>query len=839
MIEGILYNDLNGNGTQDSGEPGIPGVEIQVLTSLGYQDNRITGLNGQYDIRVPEGTTVVEVNEADNDFPTGAVQTEGTNPTTIQVINGDTYEEIDGYMLQGELEGHVYYDVNGNGIQDGLEADMANVEIEIVDALGTTYSVITDANGDWSVVLPEGDATSTIIESDPNFPTGAYQSEGTNPTTSTIVANQTIQEIDGFYESGLIEGILYNDLNGNGTQDSGEPGITGVEIQVLTSLGYQDNRITGLNGQYDIRVPEGTTVVEVNEADNDFPTGAVQTEGTNPTTIQVVNGETYEEIDGYYLPSGDETGILTGHLYNDENGNGTQDSGEPNLSDIDVEITDFDGVVSIVTTDTNGDWSIELPIGAAISDIDQTDPDFPTGAVQTEGTDPTTTNVLPNQTVLSDLDGFYIPDPSKLAEVEGRIYHDVDGNGTQDAGEPGLENIDVILTDDFGTQTIVFTDVNGDWIGEVVAGNIESQIDQTDSDFSSGYVQTEGTNPTTTFAPPNQLTFTENDGFTDPNSSTQTGILTGHLYNDVNGNGTQDSGEPNLSDIDVEITDFDGVVSIVTTDSNGDWSIELPIGAAISDIDQTDPDFPTLAIQTEGTDPTTTNVLPNQTVLSDLDGFYIPDPSKLAEVEGRVYHDIDGNGTQDSGEPGLENIDVILTDDFGTQTIVFTDVNGDWIGEVVAGNIESQIDQTDSDFPSGYVQTEGTNPTTTFAPPNQLTFTENDGFTDPDPTTPPEDELIIYNAVSPDGNGKNDFFKIKGIENFPDNSVRIFNRQGVLVYKAKSYDNSSTRFEGISEGNLTIQKSKELPSGNYFYILEYIDSNGKGHKLTGYLYLAN
>ncbi|MGO3237341.1 MAG: gliding motility-associated C-terminal domain-containing protein, partial [Psychroflexus halocasei] len=828
-----------GNGTQDSGEPGITGVEIQVLTSLGYQDNRITGLNGQYDIRVPEGTTVVEVNEADNDFPTGAVQTEGTNPTTIQVINGDTYEEIDGYMLQGELEGHVYYDVNGNGIQDGLEADMANVEIEIVDALGTTYSVITDANGDWSVVLPEGDATSTIIESDPNFPTGAYQSEGTNPTTSTIVANQTIQEIDGFYESGLIEGILYNDLNGNGTQDSGEPGITGVEIQVLTSLGYQDNRITGLNGQYDIRVPEGTTVVEVNEADNDFPTGAVQTEGTNPTTIQVVNGETYEEIDGYYLPSGDETGILTGHLYNDENGNGTQDSGEPNLSDIDVEITDFDGVVSIVTTDTNGDWSIELPIGAAISDIDQTDPDFPTGAVQTEGTDPTTTNVLPNQTVLSDLDGFYIPDPSKLAEVEGRIYHDVDGNGTQDAGEPGLENIDVILTDDFGTQTIVFTDVNGDWIGEVVAGNIESQIDQTDSDFSSGYVQTEGTNPTTTFAPPNQLTFTENDGFTDPNSSTQTGILTGHLYNDVNGNGTQDSGEPNLSDIDVEITDFDGVVSIVTTDSNGDWSIELPIGAAISDIDQTDPDFPTGAVQTEGTDPTTTNVLPNQTVLSDLDGFYIPDPSKLAEVEGRIYHDVDGNGTQDAGEPGLENIDVILTDDFGTQTIVFTDVNGDWIGEVVAGNIESQIDQTDSDFSSGYVQTEGTNPTTTFAPPNQLTFTENDGFTDPDPTTPPEDELIIYNAVSPDGNGKNDFFKIKGIENFPDNSVRIFNRQGVLVYKAKSYDNSSTRFEGISEGNLTIQKSKELPSGNYFYILEYIDSNGKGHKLTGYLYLAN
>jgi hypothetical protein len=45
-----------------------------------------------------------------------------------------------------------------------------------------------------------------------------------------------------------------------------------------------------------------------------------------------------------------------------------------------------------------------------------------------------------------------------------------------------------------------------------------------------------------------------------------------------------------------------------------------------------------------------------------------------------------------------------------------------------------------------------------------------------DDPAPPSDEIIIYNAVLPNGDGINDSFLIKGIDKFPDNRVQIYNR---------------------------------------------------------------
>ncbi|PKG44317.1 SdrD B-like domain-containing protein, partial [Psychroflexus sp. MES1-P1E] len=103
----------------------------------------------------------------------------------------------------------------------------------------------------------------------------------------------------------------------------------------------------------------------------------------------IITGQTLNEIDGFF-----ETGILTGHLYFDENGNGTQEPSEADMPNVDVEITDSFSQVQTVTTDANGDWSIGLSPGNATSNIDETDPDFPTGAAQTEGDDPTTTTIV-------------------------------------------------------------------------------------------------------------------------------------------------------------------------------------------------------------------------------------------------------------------------------------------------------------------------------------------------------------------------------------------------------------------------------------------------------------
>ncbi len=101
--------------------------------------------------------------------------------------------------------------------------------------------------------------------------------------------------------------------------------------------------------------------------------------------------------------------------------------------------------------------------------------------------------------------------------------------------------------------------------------------------------------------------------------------------------------------------------------------------------------------------------------------------------------------------------------------------------------------------------------------------------------------IVIHNAFTPNGDGINEFFNIENIEDFdcyPANKVEIYNRWGVLVYETNNYDNSSKRFEGISEGRATLDKSSELPTGTYFYIIQYKTTDGQTVNKDGYLYLT-
>ncbi|MDD2985878.1 gliding motility-associated C-terminal domain-containing protein, partial [Flavobacterium sp.] len=105
----------------------------------------------------------------------------------------------------------------------------------------------------------------------------------------------------------------------------------------------------------------------------------------------------------------------------------------------------------------------------------------------------------------------------------------------------------------------------------------------------------------------------------------------------------------------------------------------------------------------------------------------------------------------------------------------------------------------------------------------------------------PCEAINIYNAMSPNGDGLNEFFNIENIENtecYPSNSVEIYNRWGVLVYDVQNYDNSSKAFRGVSEGRATVNKSAELPTGTYFYIIQYTTTDGNAVNKSGYLYLT-
>ncbi|MDO9255911.1 MAG: Ig-like domain-containing protein, partial [Bacteroidales bacterium] len=79
---------------------------------------------------------------------------------------------------------------------------------------------------------------------------------------------------------------------------------------------------------------------------------------------------------------------------------------------------------------------------------------------------------------------------------------------------------------------------------------------------------------------------------------------------------------------------------------------------------------------------------------------------------------------------------------------------------------------------------------------------------------PSLDDLHPYTGISPNQDGVNDVWKIRGIEKYPDNTVIIFNRWGDKLREFVNYNNTTHSWNGKNEQN------NALPDGTYFYILD-------------------
>lgn len=81
-----------------------------------------------------------------------------------------------------------------------------------------------------------------------------------------------------------------------------------------------------------------------------------------------------------------------------------------------------------------------------------------------------------------------------------------------------------------------------------------------------------------------------------------------------------------------------------------------------------------------------------------------------------------------------------------------------------------------------------------------------------------KDDLVFADFFSPNGDGHNDTFVIKNIDEYPINKLHVFNRWGEIVYQSEPYRNDW-------DGKMNIENQwfgNELPEGMYFYRFEYI-----------------
>jgi len=94
-------------------------------------------------------------------------------------------------------------------------------------------------------------------------------------------------------------------------------------------------------------------------------------------------------------------------------------------------------------------------------------------------------------------------------------------------------------------------------------------------------------------------------------------------------------------------------------------------------------------------------------------------------------------------------------------------------------------------------------------------------------------DIVVFNipeGFSPNADGINDLFIIRGIDNFPNNKIVFFNRWGDKVFDANPYKNN---WDGKATKGLRIG-ADELPIGTYFYVLDLGDGSAV-YKGTIYL----
>ncbi|WP_420208561.1 SdrD B-like domain-containing protein [Candidatus Electronema sp. JC] len=660
----------------------------------------------------------------------------------------------------------IWLDENGDGKQDAGEDGIPNATVTLYSCGpdGTcgngddvTVTTTTDANGEYLFKdVPAGNWTVSVTPPSGLQPTYDEDDDkqGANTANTTIVTvgsgveymtadfgynwvAPTTTTSPGAGDTGAIGDRIWSDANGDGVQDPGEPGLSGVTVKLLTDDngdgvygGAGDNpptiKTTDSAGNYIFTsISAGSYVVEVDSSTlpggsgNWTATGDPDATKDGKTTAPVLlgPGDVYLQGDFGYQPAPASSGIVIGTVYRDvdadacalaggatcgDSGDNVLNGGDTGIPSVTVMLKDDSGkIIATTVTDSSGGYTFSgVPNGNYTVVV--TDTQNVLGEVVQSG-DPDSTRdnqhtVAVSGAEVNDVNFGYTPDGQTAGKgmIGSTIFLDSNNSGDYNPGE-GLEGVAVSLYKDGKLVAVTQTDENGQYqFGNLPAGDYEVRV-KTTSLPNGGSGLTNTIDPNGGDDSKSVVTLTESGGVVQPNLTqnfgyTGSNTVSGTIWNDVNADGTKAAAETaGLSGVTVVLRDSNGnIVGTTTTNSSGDYSFgKLPDGTYTVEVTDEAGQLtgwwhsvgPNAGADDNsqvsgGYSVTVGGSQPNN---NTADFGYYKDSTSFG---GTLWDDPNNNGTLDSGEKKLAHYQVVLTVTYpnGEKTTLttLTDANGDY-----------------------------------------------------------------------------------------------------------------------------------------------------------------
>jgi len=587
------YRDLNGNGAYTPGEPEIPNWAFTVTGPSG-PFNMNTGWAGVSctPINLPLGTyTITEVMQPGwSSTDPGGLSPQKTVNVVAGPLNSNGLYTIFGNIraLPGQVCVNKFEDLARDRQYDGDEPMLAGFTFELHDASGVVLATgVTDAQGRWCTAANLAPGVYKVVEiPKPGWvvtsPQGPPLASPPYFKTVSVTATRGAEAFFGNIRAGRVCIFKYNDLNGNGHRDPGEPPLAGMSFRLQFSSWMSANAvvlISDANGMACADLPPGSH----HRVDELVTPGWLQTEPAawNHGSLAfyfveytVVEGQTTNLVFGNHQPP-PPTGRVCVAKYEDLDGDGQRDANEPLLPGWTFHLG-VNGSATL-TTGPKGSACTLVPVGAYTmteqpqADWINTDP---------AGTPAKPYTVVADQVVNLLFGNQYVPPPP------GRVcvikYVDANGNGQRDPGEAPRAGVSFKITDASGAVVAQgVTDAQGEFCSPAT---LEAGTYTVAETVPAGWTNTDpgGIQPMEAAIVTPGQTVTATFGNRQNPPPPLPGEICVEKYNDLNGNGVKDAGEPALPAWQFTARDGSGaVIGQGATGANGRWCLQtmLPPGA--------------------------------------------------------------------------------------------------------------------------------------------------------------------------------------------------------------------------------------------------------------------